>query len=216
MAYPRRLLKPGEEVLIDIRPHWVALTIPILITAALIAGLVLLFLLNWDGTVARWVRIVAVVAAVAVFAFTAGFRYVSWLNTEFVVTSDRVITRSGVFAKHARDIPLDRINDVTFTQSIIERVLGSGNIIIQSASEDGQNVFDFIRNPEAVHNQIYLAMEAEQERNRRVTLDPAQQAAAASAPDVPTQLTQLAALRDQGIITPQEFEDKKSELLRRL
>ena len=93
-----------------------------------------------------------------------GIRYAKWANTNFVVTSDRVIHRVGVIAKHGIEIPLERINTVFFNQSMFERLLGAGDLGIESAGERGAETFEDVRKPAIVQNEIYRQMEANSSR----------------------------------------------------
>lgn len=223
MTYPRKLLNPGEEVILDLRQHWIALTIPVLWSALILAALVVLAIVFELSTLA-W-GVLVVIALIAFFAL-AGWRFASWAMRHFVLTTERVISRSGVFAKRAIDIPLDTINDIHFNQSIVERIFGSGNLVISSASEFGNNEFRFIRDPEKVQNLIYHQREeAERVERREAARFQAEAMAqyvqpqhAPQAPhvDVPGQIAQLAQLRDQGALTEAEFQQKKAELLGRM
>ena len=80
--------------------------------------------------------------------------------TYFVVTSRRVIYRTGVIAKRGVEIPLERVNNINFHQRIIDRIIGAGDLDIESAGKDGQSHFDFIRHPDGVQHEIYRQMEA--------------------------------------------------------
>ena len=152
-------------------------------------------------------------------------RYIRWISTHFVLTSDRVIYRSGVIGKRGIEIPLERINTIFFQQRIFERMLGLGDLEIESASTDGAQRFDDIKNPSAVQNEIYQQMESNEikQANRisgGINVGPCRQrrAGRTSGPeaDIPEKIAALAALRDQGHITPEEFEAKKAELLGRM
>jgi len=224
MGYPVKLLNPGEELVLDLRQHWIALTAAILWTLVVVVATALLAWLVSNMSWAMW--IVILVGVVAFFAL-AGWRYATWATTYFVLTTQRVISRSGVFAKRALDIPLDSINDIHFTQTILERMFGSGNLIISSASEFGNNEFRFIRDPERVQNLIYHQREEDERRERMEQANYQAQAMAqqmqtqmpqqaAPGADIPTQIARLAALRDQGAITETEFQTKKAELLGRM
>jgi hypothetical protein len=99
---------------------------------------------------------------------------------------------------------------------LIDRIIGAGDLDIESAGRDGQSHFDFVRHPDGVQHEIYRQMEA---RNMPVAM--VQQAPAVVSPPspsaaVPEQIEQLARLRDQGHITEAEFEAKKAELLNRM
>ncbi|HEY1737792.1 MAG TPA: PH domain-containing protein, partial [Acidimicrobiia bacterium] len=130
-----------------------------------------------------------------------------------------VVFRTGVVAKHGVEIPLARINNINFNQGIFERMIGTGNLEIESAGKDGQTTFDNVRHPDGVQQEIYKMME-DDERKRASWASsgatPAVTTAASPNASVPEQIEQLAKLRDQGVLTAQEFEAKKSELLKRM
>src|SRR5690606_13069333 len=86
------------------------------------------------------------------------------ITTHFVLTSDRVIYRNGILAKHGVEIPLDSINAIHFAQAIWERVLGLGDLKVDSASIEGVSEFENVRRPNKVQNEIYLQMEANENR----------------------------------------------------
>ena len=152
MAFPSKLLTSGEEIILDLRPHWVALGLPALWAAASIAGLLFISQFELPGYAAA--------VPVLVFLIFAFAPYLRWRFTLFVLTDERVITRGGVIAKHSKEIPLEVINNVAFDQSIVERMLGAGDLLIESAGEQGQNVFSNVRHPENVQLEIYRASEA--------------------------------------------------------
>ncbi|MDQ7826499.1 MAG: PH domain-containing protein [Candidatus Eremiobacteraeota bacterium] len=204
MPYPKDLLSDDERVILDLRPHWISV-IPALLWAAGIAGLAAASLMMGGIAIPPLAIAIVVIALIAIFLL-AGIPLLRWHHTQFVLTSERLITREGVLARKAREIPLNRINDVTFTQSFLERLVGSGNLTIESAGEQGINRLVFIRQPEQVQHEIYKAMEHVEKS-----------AGTGEAPeDIPTQIEKLAALRDKGIVTPEEFEKKKKELLERM
>jgi hypothetical protein len=118
------------------------------------------------------------------------------------------------------EIPLEAINDIRFHQSVLERIVGAGDLIIQSASEFGRNVFANIRNPEAVQRTIYQQSEKNKDRMYQGR-NPAPAAPAAppppssspEAPSVSTELQRLAELRDKGVLTESEFQNQKRKIL---
>jgi uncharacterized membrane protein YdbT with pleckstrin-like domain len=142
-------------------------------------------------------------------------RYIAWVSTHFVLTSDRVIFRSGIIAKKGIEIPLERINTIFFHQRIFERMLGLGDLDIESASKDGAQRFDDIKNPSAVQNEIYQQME----RNSNKQADRISggiNRAQGGGESIPDQIAKLSALRDQGVLTEAEFQTKKADLLGRM
>ena len=123
MGFPRELLSDDEEIVVDMHPHWWKLVpISILLAVVIIGGLAVLVA---AGSGIGWL-IARVVVAIVVLATLAAFatRYARWTTTEFVVTTERVISRTGVLAKSGIEIPLDRINTVFFEQQPFERILG--------------------------------------------------------------------------------------------
>jgi uncharacterized membrane protein YdbT with pleckstrin-like domain len=89
-----------------------------------------------------------------------------WLSTRYVVTNRRVLMRSGVLSRHGRDIPLTRVNDVSFQRSLVERMFGSGTLTIESAGERGQIALKDVPEVEAVQRDIYRLVEDEAQRLR--------------------------------------------------
>ncbi|HEX3212491.1 MAG TPA: PH domain-containing protein, partial [Actinomycetota bacterium] len=165
---------------------------------------------------------VGVLGLVVLLATVVG-RVLRWSTTHFVLTTERLIFRSGVVAKFGREIPLERINDVTFSQSLFERMIGAGDLLLESAGEHGQSRFDNIRDPEAVQLEIYRQMEANDRRRSGVaTTQPHPVAADRTPPSAsrsPTpldDLERLANLRDRGAVTEEEFQRMKRELLDRM
>jgi uncharacterized membrane protein YdbT with pleckstrin-like domain len=206
VPFPRRLLLEGETVALDLRPHWWFLIGPAVAGIPVLVLLVLVTRAEGDVQTAGWWALAAVALA---WAAWLAARLLRWATTHFVVTSERLIFRSGVLAKQGRDIPLERVNDIASNQTFFERLIGSGDLLIESAGERGQQAFTDIPHPDAVQQEIYRQMEANAART-------AGAGAARPAPSVPEQIAALADLRDRGIISAEEFEAKKAELLARM
>jgi uncharacterized membrane protein YdbT with pleckstrin-like domain len=154
VPYPKKLLNPGEELALDLRPHWWYFSKHILSAIPLFLLLLLVWKLNNGIT---WVVLGLIWLAWALWL--AG-KFVQWNYTHFVVTTDRVIFRTGAFAKHGVEIPMDRISNINFHQGIWERIIGAGDLEIESAGRDGQSRFDDVWHPDAVQQEIHRQMEA--------------------------------------------------------
>jgi uncharacterized membrane protein YdbT with pleckstrin-like domain len=204
MAFPRRLLSDNEELVLDLRPHWITIVAPSLITLLVVA--LWAFALNkLQSGAAEWA--VTAVAIVILLWFPArGF--VDWATSHFVVTSDRLIHREGLVSKSSMEIPLEAVNDVRFNQRVLERIVGAGDLVVESAGERGQEVFSNIRNPEFVQKTIYELGERNRAQNAG-GLRPA-----TGAPSMTTELQRLADLRDRGVLTEAEFQEQKARILR--
>ncbi len=214
MPYPKKLLNEGEEVALDLRPHWWYFSKHILTGVPLFVVLVLIFAES-HGTARKWLLVVWAIVAVA-WAGWLAVKYMEWNFTHFVVTDDRVVYRTGVVAKRGVEIPMERINNINFHQGIWERIIGAGDLDIESAGKDGQSHFDDVWHPDAVQQELYRQMEANAKKRARWSSAASAPAAAPPAPTVPEQLQQLADLRDRGVITEAEFEMKKAQLLERM
>jgi uncharacterized membrane protein YdbT with pleckstrin-like domain len=207
VPFPERLLGENEEVVYDLRPHWWALVGPILLAIVVVAAGSLGWALLPSGSLLWPSRFAVVGVALLLLLVFALPRYLRWVTTHFVLTTDRLIFRAGVLAKLSREIPLERLNDVTFTQSLWERMIGTGDLLIESAGERGQSVFENVPHPEAVQVEIYRQMEANGQR----------MSGAGARPASPIDdLERLAGLRDRGAVTEEEFQRKKRDLLDRL
>jgi uncharacterized membrane protein YdbT with pleckstrin-like domain len=206
MPFPPDLLNQSEEVILDLRPHWAKLFFPIVFVVLAIAatGATLAF----DAPVVSFLLLAVLVVAV-VFLLA---RYVRWTTTNFVVTNERLIHREGVIAKNGIEIPLDRVQTIRFHQSIFERMIGAGDLLIESAGETGQNTFGDIRKPNVVQNVIYREIEANENR-RADRMAGARGPAGPSGLSVAEQLEKLHQLLQQGAISPAEYEAQKARLL---
>jgi uncharacterized membrane protein YdbT with pleckstrin-like domain len=202
MAFPRRLLIEGEELVLDLRPHPVALLMPALVTVLAVA--VGIWLLTLASGAVTWIVLAGMALVLVAYPVR---RLTDWLTSHFVVTSDRVIHRQGLIAKSSMEIPLEAINDVRFSQGVIDRMLGAGTLVIQSASESGRQEFSHIRKPEDVQRTIYHQGELNQSRMFRG-------GGAAASPSATTELERLADLRAKGVLTEQEFQAQKARILR--
>ncbi len=212
VRFPRSLLADHEKLVVDLRPHWIALVGPATVLVLVILAEILLFA-NFDPpSMVTWLVLLA--GAVVLIAFPVR-AFLAWVTSHFVVTTDRVIHRSGWLAKRSMEMPLERINDVTFTQSVFERVVGAGSLRIQSASEYGQNHFRDIRRPEDVQKLIYEMAEANEARMRG-TGDARTETIETDADSPLDEIEQLARMKDEGIISEEEFETQKRRLLGRL
>ena len=211
MPYPKKLLNEGEEVALDLRPHWWFFSKHIATGIPLFVALVLVLSVGNKWLNALW----AIVAVV--WAGWLGLKYLEWNFTHFVVTDDRVIYRTGVIAKRGVEIPMERINNINFHQGIWERIIGAGDLDIESAGRDGQSHFDDVWHPDGVQQELYRQMEVNAKKRARWSNPaPAFAPSAPAPPTVPEQLQQLADLRDRGVITAAEFETKKAQLLERM
>jgi len=208
MPFPRRLLIPDEQLVLDLRPHPIALVMPAVLT---IVAFVAAAWLSANTTV-DWLWWALFLLVVLLYPVP---KLIAWLTSNFAVTSDRVIHRQGFIAKRSMEIPLEAINDVRFEQGILDRIVGAGTLVISSASEFGCNSFDNIRNPEGVQMAIY-----EQGESNKKRMYQGSAGGQGSPPPPPTalstttELERLAKLRAEGVLSEEEFQAQKAKILR--
>lgn len=198
VAYPTKLLSPGEEVVSEFRPHWTAILGPLSLTfLALVLVVFLAFFTS--GALSVWGPLVVAVLWLAVTI--RGL--VNWLTTNHVITNERVIHRTGFISKAGKEIPLEMINTVSFNQSVFERMVRSGDVAIESAGEQGQTLYRDIPQAEEKKNLIYKARE-----ERMLTLERGGQGVSRA-----EQLQILSKLHDDGRLTDGEYETQKNQVL---
>jgi len=215
VPYPEDALAPHEELILKTHPHWwyIAKAALSLIATMIVGG--------WLASITRLGLVNLLVAAVLLAEIVwLAERTIRWLSVYFVLTSQRVMSRSGIIAKRGIEIPLPRINTVRFDQGIFDRLLGLGTLIIESASTDGVQTFNTVRRPSEIQKDIYIQMEQNETRKstqmgQALSSTPAPPAPATT-PSIADQIAQLAALRDDGHLTQGEFDQKKKELLDRM
>ena len=132
MSSPRKLLAPGEEIASETNPHW-SLLVPRIALAVVIDAAGIALVLAWHSAplVVGW--IILAIGLLALLAVVA--KLISWRSTDLVITTRRVIYRTGVIHRFGREIPIDRIQDVTYRQTLLERILGAGSLTVESADE---------------------------------------------------------------------------------
>ena len=204
-SYIQGLLGENERILLVTRQHWFVLFSNILLEILLI------------------VLLIVGVSAAAVVNPQAGFGFVLvlvpligmlrdiliWSNREYIVTNRRVVQISGVFSKDVVDSSLEKVNDVKMSQSFFGRLFDYGDVEILTASEIGVNLFKRIGDPVKFKTAMLnakerLGFEGEMGVQSHVTSD------------VPSLIARLDDLRQKGIISEDEFQEKKTELLAKM
>jgi uncharacterized membrane protein YdbT with pleckstrin-like domain len=163
VASIERQLGADEQIVLDLHPHWRRLILPAL-AVPIIAGAAAFAIFAGPDKPAYRYAIVAV--AFVILLFTSFLPYLRWKTTRYVVTNRRVLYRSGIITKIGRDVPLYRLNDVHFENTIADRLTRSGDLILESAGEQGQLRFTDVPRVEEVQRTIYRLTEEEDRRRR--------------------------------------------------
>ncbi|MDX6308931.1 MAG: hypothetical protein QOI06_1977 [Nocardioidaceae bacterium] len=140
MGISAKLLSPGETVIVSTRTHWKALIVPVIVLVVTcgVAGFLIAVLPSGSTHTVLLIVVLAVAAAIVILFVIRPF--LVWLTASYTVTNRRLINRSGVFVRKGRDIPLHRINDVSYERGVVDRLLGCGTLVISDASTTGQSV----------------------------------------------------------------------------
>lgn len=154
MAISAKLLGEDEYVVVSTRTHWKALIFPVFLLLV-VAGLGgFLAAIVPTGSLQTPARIAILAVGVVVLAAFALKPFLDWYFSTYTVTNRRLITRHGILTRTGRDIPLMRINDVSYEHGLIDRLLGCGTLHIESAGERGQVVLPDVPHVEHVHLQM--------------------------------------------------------------
>ena len=235
MAFPSRLLIDGEEVIVELRPHWVALGWPLVVAAGALATAIGVIAAYPDVAIGVVYLLVTVVVLAALWL--AG-RMIRWFTTSLVVTTSRIVQRSGVVSRRGLELRLERVNQLSYHQSITARLLRTGELIVEMGGELGVVVFDHVPRPAVVQSLITEQIDAVHRRVRtfvpvgpRLRVDANRPLSAGDTPpkgtaavtgsragdrSVVDRLVELDELRRRGIVTDDEFAAKKTALLERL
>jgi hypothetical protein len=210
-TYLNKLLGDNEQILYVTRQHWLVLAGEILsetvLSIALIVLVTLLLVLPLGVPFAPWV---ALGYLLLLFPLVSLWRdAMVWSNRKFVVTTFRVIQLGGVLNKNVTDSSLEKVNDVKLEQSMFGRMFGYGDIEILTASELGINKFARLAEPVRFKTAMLNAKE-------KLEHAPAAPAARSGPADIPTLIGHLDELRKQSILTEEEFQKKKAELLAKM
>jgi hypothetical protein len=241
MPFPRRLLTEDEEVVVEIRPHWAFLGKPLVGAMAAVA-LAIAVMVAFSGAPPALLYVLLVVVIVS--ALWLAVRLVRWFATSLVVTTTRIVQRSGVLGRTGLELRLERINQLSYHQSISDRILRTGELHVEVGGETGVVVFDRVPRPAAVQSIITEQIDALRHRSvvpistgaagTRLQDVGARRAEVRLTDDTPPsgvarlsrvshgddtvadRLLQLDELHRRGIVTDAEFAAKKAELLDRL
>lgn len=175
MGFPKRLLGDDESLVLSLRPHIKVLFWPAVVLLLVAPGAALLAGYVPSGFTQPWLRgAIGVVFGIILLRWSV-WPFLVWWNRVYAVTTGRLVIREGVFNRAGHDMPLVRLNDVSFEHSFWERILGCGTLVVESAGERGQIQLDDIPKVEQVQRTLYrLSDEArtgERDRAERSVAD---------------------------------------------
>jgi uncharacterized membrane protein YdbT with pleckstrin-like domain len=160
VGFPESVLTKDEHVVLHIHPHWKALIVPVLVVVGVVAAVAAALIFMPGGWFPAGAIAVGAIGLVLI-GWLSSWPWLKWRTTHYVFTNERVILREGVFSRDGRDIPLGRVNDVSFSHNLIGRMLGYGTLTIESAGERGQVVLTDLPKVEKTQSVLYELVEAD-------------------------------------------------------
>ena len=160
-------LSEGEHFVLRLHPHWKTLLRPFLILLVILAAAIAALVMIPSGSSAGLAREaigILVFLAVIVWGVVPVLR---WQTTSYELTTRRLRLREGILSRTGRDFPLIRISDVTFSHGPIDRLLGCGKLVVESAGEHGQLVLNEIPHVQQVQSTLFQLVADEQARLAR-------------------------------------------------
>lgn len=245
MGYTESLLASNEKIVYRTKQHWMAPIFGTVAGVSVLVGGIALFVfqlaMGWDGTVAVVASLAALVLLV-VGAAMVGYSYIQWWVEDYVVTNQKVVKVAGLLTKRTSGAALEKINDVILEQGPIGRILGYGTLRVSTASDSTDLTYETMRTPAEFRRMMldqkmeFETMDArhiaaavresaappQQDREVVTQVPPPAPVPVAPPPPVPVvptaeeKLRSLARLRDDGLLTSEEFEAKKAELIDQL
>jgi uncharacterized membrane protein YdbT with pleckstrin-like domain len=167
-------LAVGEQSVLMLHPHWKTLVGPIAAAFVVVAALLVAEVLIPYGKAANMERLAVAVVAIALLMWWLMYPLLRWRTTRYELTTRRMRIRDGIIARNGRDIPLSRVTDVSFRKGLLDRLLGCGTLVVESAGEHGEIMLTEIPRVERVQATLFQLVEDERlrmERDDRRSID---------------------------------------------
>jgi uncharacterized membrane protein YdbT with pleckstrin-like domain len=196
-------LKKNEKIIMETKPHWLTLVGPFLLM--LICSIMGIIIGNYGLLI------------VVVFVGYYIFKIIQRNNNLWIVTNLRVIDEYGVFSNNTKESPLDKINNVSYLQSFLGKIFGYGNVQIQTAAEIGSTTYFSVENPKELKDTITHMQEEYKQNQIKKQADELANAILAgqqnNKTDVAAELEKLYELKQKGILTDEEYNNRKTKIL---
>jgi uncharacterized membrane protein YdbT with pleckstrin-like domain len=154
-----RSLAVGEQSVAVLHPHWKTLVVPVLLTFVVVAVLLAGEVLIPPSKAAGIERLVLAVVAIVLLMWWLMYPVLVWRTTVYQVTTKRLRLRDGILTRNGQDIPLSRITDVSFRKGVLDRLLGCGTLVVESAGEHGELTLKAIPHVEQVSALLFQMVE---------------------------------------------------------
>lgn len=202
MAFWHFDLNEDEDLVVDQKPHWSVLLVPVfqllLLTVLTVSGVAILsFLPSWT----LWLPL----AVLVILTCRLGLRIVKYKASHLIITTERLIHINGAIGRRVREIPIGQISNLSYSQRMLDRMLGFGALEVDHSGENGKDIFNYVRRPDRIvrltSSQISRHSQVRGIGNSLSPID---------------ELSKLAELRQAGSITQDEYDMAKSRLLNQI
>ena len=166
MAFPENVLAKNEKVERNLHPHWLTVVVPTIFGLLLAAACIVIAVVTPDDETGNRIQWIAVAVLVLVAVPAVVVPYLRWRTTHYVVTSHRVMVRRGILTKNGKDITLSKITDVSFQQTVTDRIIRSGSLHIESAGDSPDENFSNIPRSNEVQQLINRLIDEDDLRRR--------------------------------------------------
>jgi uncharacterized membrane protein YdbT with pleckstrin-like domain len=166
VGFPENVLAKGEKVERDLHPHWLTVVVPTIFGLLLAAACVFIVIQTPDDETGNRIQWIAVAVLVLVAIPAVVVPYLRWRTTHYVITSHRVMVRRGILTKQGKDITLSKITDVSFQQSLLDRMIRAGSLHIESAGDSPDENLTNIPNSNVVQQLINRLIDEDDLRRR--------------------------------------------------
>ncbi|MGI8751664.1 MAG: PH domain-containing protein [Acidimicrobiales bacterium] len=145
----RTWLNPGEEIMVDVRPHWTFLGRPLVAAVVILAGAIAAVAGKAPGALDGVLAVLLVLSLLWLVA-----RWARWATTALILTNERLVQRHGVLSRRVRELPLSQIGEVECRRRVRDRLLGSGDMMVTSVSQ-GREVFEHLPRPNGIVRELH-------------------------------------------------------------
>ena len=166
MGFPENVLAKGERVERSLHPHWLTVVVPTLFGLVLTALCVVVVLATPDDTTGNRIQLIAIIVLVLFALPLVVVPFLRWRTTHYVITTHRVMVRKGIVSKSGKDITLSKITDVSFQQTLLDRIIGAGSLHIESAGDSPDENLSYIPRSNEVQQQLNRLIDEDDLRRR--------------------------------------------------
>jgi uncharacterized membrane protein YdbT with pleckstrin-like domain len=164
MPYPDKLLGEDEEIVQHLHPHWLTIFWPVVRFLLVVGAASFAMGVIPAGPQQGLLRMLVLALALVLLLVAVAVPLLRWRTTHYVITTHRLLFREGILTRRGRDLGLSRITDVSYTQTLWERIINSGTLSIESAGDGGATELRHIPDSDGVQQLLNHMVEEDADR----------------------------------------------------